>query len=254
MPQQACSGGRQHPHPVVRQGLEGRVRHLGEELVDQAAHKKGDLQARGAGPGIHPAHLAVPGHRGQGFEMPVPEQRRHDAGAGGTQEVVHRLDEDPLEPGPPVQDAVKGPRFGQQPPKDCLFPGRQTQVARQDGPGLDEDVQHLDAAGAVGGAGAAQQTAAQVVLDRLGVLQDLLEEAVQQGQLAPRHVRFPAGFGEQRADRLAEAAAHADHQLVFQFLHQPGQRPQAGHFLLLSSSQQSAISSEQKALTDIHTY
>ena len=164
-------------------------------------------------------HLPVPGDRGQGLEMPVLEQRRHETGAGGAQEIVHRFDEETLEFGPPGQEAVEGPRLGQEMPEDRLFQRREAQVARQDGPALDEDVQDLDAAGAVGGAGAAEQAAAEMVLDPAGVLQNFLQQAVQQGELAPGHVRLPAGFGEQRADRLAEAAAHADHQLVFQIFH-----------------------------------
>ena len=59
----------------------------------------------------------------------------------------------------------------------------------------------------------------EMVLDPAGVFQDFLQQAVQQGELAPGHVRLPAGFGKQRAERLAEAAAHADHQLVFQIFH-----------------------------------
>ena len=129
-------------------------------------------------------------------------------------------------------------RLAQEPPEEGFLQRGQPQVARQDGPGLDEDIQHLDAAGTVGGAGAAQQAAVQMVLDPLGVLEDFLGQAVQQGQLAPGHVGLPAGFGEQRAHRLAQAAAHAGHQLVFQLLHEPGQLLEAGHGFLLVSSKQ----------------
>ena len=225
----ALAGGEIDPHPVVLQDLEHRVGHLGIELVDEAAHEKGHLEAGGPGSGVPPGDLAVPGDRRQGLEVPVGQQRRHEPGAGGAQEVVHRLDENPLEFGAPGQDAVEPVRLAQEPPEDGFFHRGQPQVARQDGPGLDEDIQHLDAAGTVGGAGAAQQAAAQMILDPLGVGENFLGQAGQEGQLAPGHVGLPPGFGEQGAHRLAQAAAHAAHQLVFQFLHEPGQLLEAGH-------------------------
>ena len=173
--------------------------------------------------------LPVPGHGGQGFKVPVGQERRHEAGARGAQEVVHRFDENPLEFGAPGHDAVKPVRLAEEAPEDGFLDRRQSHVAGQDGPGLDKDIQHFHAAGAVGGAGAAQQAAVQMILDPLRVLEDFLGQAGKESQLAPGHVGLPPGFGKQRAHRLAQAAAHAAYQLIIQFLHETGQLFNAGH-------------------------
>ena len=170
MPQQPWPAGRWTPTPWWSRYLEHGVGHLGIELVDEAAHEKGHLEVGGPGSGVPPGDLNVPGDRRQGCEVPVGQQRRHEPGAGGAQEVVHRLDENPLEFGAPGQDAVEPVRLAEEPPEDNFFHRGQPQVARQDGPGLDEDIQDLDAGRTVGGAGAAQQAAAQMILDPLGVL------------------------------------------------------------------------------------
>ncbi len=72
MPQQPWLHREMHPHAVVLQDLERGVPHLGKSLVDEAAHEKGDLEVRGGLARCRArAELLVPGHRGQGFEMPV---------------------------------------------------------------------------------------------------------------------------------------------------------------------------------------
>ena len=191
--------------------------------------KKATLGWPGAALAIQGGNQLVQGGGGQGLEMAASEDRRQEAGAGGAQQVVHRFDENALESGAQVQELVKEVGLGQQAPEDGLFDRRQPHVAGQDGPGLDEDIQDPDAAGAVGGAGAAEQTAVQPFRDPLGVFEHFLGQAVQEGQLAPGDIGLPAGFGEQRADGLAQAAAHADHQLVFQLLEHLDQGLHIGH-------------------------
>ena len=110
----ALAGGEPDPHPVVRQNREHRVPHLGIDLVDEAAHEKGHLKAAGPGGGVEAGDLDVPGGWRQGFEVAVGQQRRHEPGAGGAQEVVHRLDKNPLEPGAPGHEAVEPGRLAEE--------------------------------------------------------------------------------------------------------------------------------------------
>ena len=119
----ALAGGEIDPHPVVRQNREHRVPHLGIDLVDEAAHEKGHLEAAGPGGGVAPGDLTCQGIGRQGFEVAVGQQRRHEPGAGGAQEVVHRLDKNPLELGAPGQEAVEPVRLAEEPPEDGFFTG-----------------------------------------------------------------------------------------------------------------------------------
>ena len=91
--------------------------------------------------------LPVPGHGGQGFKVPVGQKRRHEAGARGPQEVVHRFDENPLEFGAPGHDAVKPLRLAEEAPEDGFLDRRESHVPGQDGPGLDKNIQNFHAAG-----------------------------------------------------------------------------------------------------------
>ena len=155
--------------------------------------------------------------------MTIADQGRHETGAGRPDHFAGRFGENLLEPGPPFAQFVEKLGMGQQPLENGFLGRRQPLVTGQDRPRLDEYFQNIDTTRAIGGARPAEQTFIQALADPFRVFEHLLHQPVQQGQFSPGHVRFAAGLGKQRTDRLAHAAFHADHQLVLQRFHHPGQ-------------------------------
>ena len=96
---------------------------------------------------------------------------------------------------------------------------------------LHEDFHDFHARRAGGLAGAAEQAAAELVGQGLGVLEQLMGHIVDQEKLAARHVGFLAGGPEHGADRLAHAALHAGGDPVVQRHEALGQFVQIVHEL-----------------------
>ena len=119
---------------------------------------------------------------------------------------------------PPFEKAVEELGVDQHPPEDRPLERVQAHVPCDDGPGLDEHFENLDAARAVDRAGAAQEAAHEALVHSPGVLENLLDEPVEEGQLAAGHIGFSPCFGKKGADGLAHPAAHADDELLFEVL------------------------------------
>ena len=76
--------------PRGASGADAPPRPPGDRACRRGSRQKRRPSGREPRPrGLQATHLAVPGDRGQGLEAPVLEQRRHEAGAGGPQEIVH---------------------------------------------------------------------------------------------------------------------------------------------------------------------
>ena len=82
---------------------------------------------------------------------------------------------------------------------------------------------------AIGGARPAEQAAIESFKNTVWVLEQILRQPIQQGQLPPGHIGFTAGFCEKRTIRLAHTASHADLELVFEFSHEPLECFDTGH-------------------------
>jgi len=57
-----------------------------------------------------------------------------------------------------------------------------------------KNIQHPDPARAIGGTGLAQETAAQPLINAGRITQQFPRQAVEQNQLASRHIGFATGF------------------------------------------------------------
>jgi len=211
-----------NPNPVMSHGLHNGLTDVREHLIDHAPDKEGDVQPGSARATGHRVSQLMKGDGGEGLEMAFLQGRKEPS-AGGSQEVVSRFHEDPLNPCPPFQEAVEEFGMRQEAAENDLLCGMKPSVASEDGTRLEEHLQHLDAARTIGGTGAAEQATPEALVDPLGIFEQLPAQAVEEGQLAAGNIGFAPRLGIDRADRLAHPAAHADNELFLQFPDQPRQ-------------------------------
>jgi len=203
-----------------------------EHLVRHAAVEQRDLASGNTPGGVPGTYGIMKGLVGQRREMSAADQARKDPGTGRTEHIVDRLGEKPLELGRDGQDCIEESGVGEHAPEDGSFHRRKSEVAGQEGPGLEEDVQGLDPAWAVGLARAAQQAGVQAFLDPERVLDDFVGQAFEQGDLAPGHMSFESRLAVEGTHGLAHAAPHAGHELIVNLLEESYQFAQFAHVIL----------------------
>ena len=209
-------GRHDNAHTVMLEHLEAGFANAGVVLVGHAA---GEEQHRDAA-ARRRTQFTIGGVQGLGGQL---------GDVAGTDELAHQghivglrallAHDDALEGGGGAHGGGEELGMREELTEDQLLDGIEAAIFGEKIAGFHEDVEDFHAGGAVGLAGAAEQAAVELFVNSFGILDDLVSEIVEEGELAAGHVGFLHRSAEDRADRLAEAAAHAAAQLVVQ-LHQ----------------------------------
>ena len=173
----------------------------------------------------------VQGLFGQGADVPVAQHEVEHGRADRSLRVAGFAEDQALHGRAHAHGEVEQARFGQQAAEDHFLHRVQADIGVDQLARLHENFHDFHARRAGGLTRAAEQAAAELVGQGLGVFQQFVRHVVDQEKLAARHVGFLAGSPEHGADRLAHAAFHAGGDPVVQRHEAPGQFVQITHKL-----------------------
>ena len=211
---------------MITQHLQAGFCHIGVHFVAHAAGEERHLEPASAAGFVKRAVAGMQRCFCQGVDVAVAQHEVEQRRAHGALRVVARAKDKALHGRANAHGEVEEARLGQKRTEDHLLDRVQADELVYDFTGFHEDVHNLDAGRAGRLAGTAQKAAAQFFGHSRRVLNHLMGQVVNKGQLAASHVGFHTGGAEHGAHGLAHAAFHAGsdpvvqgHKALGQFVH-----------------------------------